>query len=83
MSLGGRKLPSFDDTFMALTWKLKGLLVPIRRGTTSHPRTHVAPPELSTATRVLLSRLCSCAHKTRSKQVSETIVIVRDPARNR
>jgi hypothetical protein len=50
LSLDGRELPSFDDPFMVLTWKLKWLLVPIRRGATSHPRTHVTPPELSTAT---------------------------------
>jgi hypothetical protein len=69
---------------MVLTWKLKGLQVPIRRGATSHPRTHVTPPELSTA--MLCSAflaLCSCAHKARSKQASETIIILRDPSRDR
>jgi hypothetical protein len=84
MSLDGRELPLFDGLFMALTWNLKELLVPIRKGTTSHPRIHVTPPELSTTTmRSAFPTLCSCAHKTRNKQASETIVVVRDPARDR
>jgi hypothetical protein len=84
MSLDGRELPSFDGTFMTLTWKLKGLLVPIRRGATSHPMACVTTPELSTATlRSAFLALCSCAHKTRSKQASKTIVVVRDLAQDR
>jgi hypothetical protein len=31
--------PSFDSPFMALTYKLKGVLVPVKRGATSHPMT--------------------------------------------
>jgi hypothetical protein len=73
MSVEGRDLPPFDDPFMTLTWKLKGLLVPIRRGVISHPRTHVTPPELSTTTlrsamlRSAFLALRSCAHKAQSK----------------
>jgi hypothetical protein len=68
MYVDGRELPSFDGTFMALTWKLKGLLVSIRTGATSHPRTHVTPLELSTATLCsAFPALCSCTHKTWSK----------------
>jgi hypothetical protein len=69
---------------MALTRKRKGLLVHIRRGAAFHPRTHVTPSELSIAT--LCSAFpasCSCAHKTRNKQAYETIVVVRDLARDR
>jgi hypothetical protein len=65
MSLDGQELLSFDGTFMALTWKVKGLLVPIRRGATSHPRTRVTPPGLSTATlHSAFSHVFLCAQYT-------------------